>query len=99
MSSTSEPNASPRRRFLVSGRVQGVGFRAWTVRRARSLDLRGTVRNRPDGTVEIEVEGEAGAVTRFRELLTRGPELAVVRSVREEPAGDDRLPAEFTIAW
>jgi len=79
-----------RRRFVVGGRVQGVGFRAWTVRRAGALDLSGTVRNLPDGSVEVEVEGPADSVWRLRELLARGPSIALVRSLMEVPctAGD-----------
>lgn len=88
-----------RRRFVVTGRVQGVGFRFWTVRRAQSLALSGTVRNRRDGRVEVEVEGPANAVARFRELLARGPEMAIVRMVAEEPPGDDELPADFEIVF
>jgi acylphosphatase len=88
-----------RRRFIVSGRVQGVGFRAWTVRRAQVLDLRGTVRNRPDGTVELEAEGSEDAMRRLRELIARGPESAVVRQVREEPESRFDLPPDFRVMY
>lgn len=97
--SAEESGPGVRRFYVVTGRVQGVGFRAWTVRRARRLDLRGTVRNRADGSVEIEVEGPDGAVTRFRELLGRGPELAVVRGVREGEVTGADLPAEFRVIY
>jgi acylphosphatase len=86
-----------RRRFLVVGRVQGVGFRAWAVRRARALGLRGTVCNRADGSVDVEVVGGTHAVQRFREVLARGPEPAIVRAVREEPPTDSALPDGFRI--
>ncbi|MGH7541808.1 MAG: acylphosphatase [Gemmatimonadota bacterium] len=82
--------------FLVHGRVQGVGFRWWTTRQARELGLAGTVRNRPDGAVEVFVSGPAAAVQRFRERLEEGPRTAVVRSVEPlDPPPD--LPSEFTI--
>ena len=72
-----------RRRFVVTGRVQGVGFRAWTVRRGEALGLNGTVSNQPDGSVEVEVEGPPESVWRLRELLARGPAIARVRSLEE----------------
>jgi acylphosphatase len=91
--------APVRRRFIITGRVQGVGFRFWTARRAQSLQLSGTVRNRADGRVEVEVEGPAGTVTRFREVLARGPEMAIVRTVEEAPPGEAALPADFRIVF
>ena len=53
------------RGFRVCGRVQGVGFRWWTRRRASDLGLRGTVRNRPDGSVEIHAAGEPDMLEAF----------------------------------
>ena len=58
-----------RRRFRVSGRVQGVGFRMWTLRRARDLGLRGTVANERDGSVVVEAEGEPAALDRLAKRL------------------------------
>lgn len=85
-----------RRGFTVRGRVQGVGFRWWTWRNASRLGLRGLVRNRPDGAVEVRVEGSPHAVGEMRALLTRGPAAAHVTSVEEfEPEGG--LPDEFEI--
>ena len=59
--------------FRVTGVVQGVGFRAFTERTARALELGGWVRNTPDGSVEGHVEGEEIIVTRFVEALRSGP--------------------------
>lgn len=85
-----------RRAYLLSGHVQGVGFRWWTARTARGLRLRGTVRNRPDGRVELHVEGSQAAVTTLEERLWRGPPAARVEDVeRIEPHPD--LPTEFRI--
>ncbi|MFQ5888517.1 MAG: acylphosphatase [Gemmatimonadota bacterium] len=82
--------------FLVQGRVQGVGFRWWTLHAARTLGLRGTARNRPDGSVEVHVEGSPEAVARFAELLAAGPRLARVDALtRISPS--DRLPPDFRI--
>lgn len=62
----------------VSGRVQGVYFRASTVDQARQLGLGGWVRNLPDGRVELEAWGESGALNALRDWLSQGPALARV---------------------
>ena len=75
----------------VHGRVQMVGFRAFVQRHAHRLGLRGTVRNRADGTVECDVEGQAAAVEEMVGLLRRGPTHARVDDVHvdfREPTGD-----------
>jgi len=60
------------RRLIVTGRVQGVGFRYFTRDAARLDGLRGTVRNLDDGRVEVEVEGDVEAVLRFERTIRRG---------------------------
>jgi acylphosphatase len=60
-------------RAIVSGRVQGVGFRAYAAERARELGLRGHVRNLDDGTVETSVVGPASAVEAYLAALRSGP--------------------------
>ncbi|MDQ2870199.1 MAG: acylphosphatase [Acidobacteriota bacterium] len=72
------------RRALVSGRVQGVGFRAFARRAAHDAGVKGWVRNLSDGRVETEVEGEDAAVARYLEKLRRGPLVGSVSSVAEE---------------
>ena len=69
------------RRFLVSGRVTGVGFRYFAQDMAQREGLTGVVRNLPDGRVEALAEGEAEAVTRFEAALRRGPAQARVEHV------------------
>lgn len=61
------------RRFLVSGHVQGVGFRFFAQDAARRDGLSGHVTNHPDGSVEAVAEGEAESVERFERALRRGP--------------------------
>ena len=61
------------RRVLVSGQVQGVGFRWHTVERARALGVGGWVRNLPDGRVEAWIEGPSGAVEAMLAWLADGP--------------------------
>jgi acylphosphatase len=88
-----------RRLVRVVGRVQGVGFRAWTVRRAIQLGLRGRVRNLRDGSVEIEVCGDVGAVGRLIEVVRRGPSSALVRDVHEGTPGENPLPDGFEVGY
>ena len=82
--------------FRVHGRVQGVGFRWWTRETARGLDVRGTVANRPDGTVEVHVNGTQKAVELFAEQLAEGPWGARVDRVVPFPS-DRVLPPDFEI--
>ena len=81
------------RRLIVTGRVQGVFYRAWTEQVARGLGLRGWVRNRSDGSVEICVRGELAAIDRLVEACRAGPPAAqvddVIVSVCDEPVPDD----------
>lgn len=66
------------RHYWVSGKVQGVYFRASTKKRADALGLSGWVRNVPDGRVEVMVSGEADTIERFEAWLRRGPVMAKV---------------------
>ena len=72
------------RRFLIGGRVQGVGFRMFAVDRASLEGLHGSVRNLPDGRVEAVVEGDAESVERVERALRRGPAAANVESFEVE---------------
>lgn len=73
------PNA--RVRLVVSGRVQGVAFRACTADEGRRLGLRGWVRNLPDGRVEAEAEGDRSAVEALVAWCRRGPPAARVEAL------------------
>ena len=78
------------RRFVISGRVQGVGFRWYTKDIAMLEGVTGWVRNLPDGRVEALVEGDAEAVTRVERRLHQGPpgaRVQTVNTVTEEPSG------------
>jgi acylphosphatase len=81
-----------RRGFRVTGRVQGVYYRAWARGVANELGLRGTVRNRTDGSVEVHVAGTPGGVTEFAARLWEGPASASVDIV-ESVESPDALPA------
>ena len=72
------------RRYLVSGRVQGVGFRFFAQDVARREGLAGSVRNLADGRVEVDAEGEVEAVARFERALHMGPPGARVDDVQTD---------------
>lgn len=76
---------SPQRfRIVVRGRVQGVGFRYAALEMARKTGLTGYAKNLPDGSVEIEVQGEAVAAGLFRQWCREGPPRARVDTYFEE---------------
>jgi acylphosphatase len=79
-------------RLVITGRVQGVGFRAWTCREARRRALRGWVRNRSDGSVEALLIGEPAAVEGMAIACGQGPRAAAVREVDRHAAADDGSP-------
>jgi acylphosphatase len=73
----------------ITGRVQGVGYRAWVVDRAEALGLAGWVRNRRDGSVEAVFKGEEEKVVRMLDECWRGPRSAVVASVVATAVADE----------
>ena len=80
------------RRYIISGRVQGVGFRYFAQAAAARENLHGWVRNLPDGRVEAAAEGEADAMERFERALRHGPPGARVEQLEIEhtvPGGRD----------
>ncbi|WP_102223500.1 acylphosphatase [Acidimangrovimonas sediminis] len=72
----------------ITGRVQGVAFRAWTEHRARGLGLDGWVKNEADGSVTALIAGPTETVATMLEALHRGPDLARVDTVATEMAED-----------
>jgi len=85
------------RRYLISGRVQGVGFRYFTEAAAAREGLHGWVRNLPDGRVEIDVEGEAEAIERFERNVRHGPPGAHVSDVRVDDGVPQRRESGFSV--
>jgi acylphosphatase len=86
-----------RRRFLIGGRVQGVGFRVFAGARAAAEGVHGFVRNLPDGRVEAEVEGDEESVDRMELVLGRGPIGAAVETFTVEPLEPQRRATGFMI--
>ena len=76
-------------RLIVTGKVQGVGYRFWATRMAIRLGLRGWVRNRADGSVEALVTGTPQEVAAMIEACWSGPPGARVADVTAAPAADD----------
>ena len=82
---------------LIHGRVQGVGFRAFTQRHARRLGLKGWVRNLPSGEVELVAAGPEEPLARLEERVRRGPRGAKVEQVVLSPAGDGAELGAFEV--
>jgi len=79
------------RRWFVSGRVQGVGFRWFVEQSANHLGLRGWVRNEDDGRVQVYATGSLEQLNRLTALLYSGPRMAEVRGVEEQEAPVQQL--------
>ena len=85
-------------RWIVVGKVQGVGFRWFVREQARRWGVRGWVRNRPDGSVEIAAAGADESLAGLLAAVRRGPDGAAVDTVQNDggpPA--DELPEPFSI--
>jgi acylphosphatase len=81
----------PAYRYLVQGRVQGVGYRYFTQREADALGVSGFARNLPDGRVEVVAEGDEGTLAQFEARLRQGPSFARVSALERSavsPRGD-----------
>ena len=86
-------------RFLVSGRVQGVGFRWFVMREAQRLGLHGFVRNLRDGSVEVVASGSAAALQAIERALGRGPAMAQVARVEKSDVPHEVvIPDDFDIS-
>jgi len=85
------------RRFVINGRVQGVGFRWFTKDVAMREGVTGWVRNLPDGRVEALIEGDAEAIARVEQALHSGPPGARVQSVNSLADEADGGYRSFTI--
>jgi acylphosphatase len=86
----------PAFRYLVRGRVQGVGYRYFALQQAEALRVSGFARNLPDGRVEVVGEGPEAAMLDFEAKLREGPAFAQVEGVEREPV-DPRGDAGFHV--
>jgi acylphosphatase len=98
---TSIEKAIEARRFIVRGRVQGVGFRWFVEREAHILGIAGWVRNNADGGVEVMAQGTRDQLTGLRSRLRQGPRAARVDAVEEAEARPAAGVSSFRIegAW
>lgn len=84
---------------VVSGRVQGVWFRAHTQDKARELGVNGWVRNLPDGSVEIVAQGDAAQIDALLSWARHGPPQAEVRDLQVSYLEEDTSHTEFEIRY
>jgi acylphosphatase len=98
---TSTEKATQARRFVVRGRVQGVGFRWFVEREAHLLAVSGWVRNNADGSVEVLAQGTRDQLLGLRSRLRQGPRAARVDDVEESEVGPVAGLSSFRIegAW
>ena len=85
------------KQFFIFGRVQGVGFRFFTLQQAGKLGLKGTVRNRIDGSVEIIAQGSENQIALMRAWLLDGPKPATVERVVENNYFEDKVFDKFSM--
>lgn len=89
------------RRYIITGRVQGVGFRWFVEREARTIGVGGWVRNNEGGAVEVLASGTDEQLARLRKTLEKGPRAARVDEVQEFEEEQERKETSFRIegAW
>ncbi|HNY28728.1 MAG TPA: acylphosphatase [Candidatus Sumerlaeota bacterium] len=89
----------PRKHVLVTGLVQGVGFRYFALDEAQQTGVTGWVRNRSDGRVEIEAQGDSSVLNDFLDRIHMGPRHAYVEKVETEEIPEVPLEPEFRMRW
>jgi acylphosphatase len=85
------------RKYVISGRVQGVGFRFFAERRANQLGIVGYVKNCWDGSVEVYAVGDPISLKEFKSILAEGPHSARVSNITESEEPVDKRRATFVI--
>lgn len=88
-----------RYRYIVKGRVQGVGYRFMVYRIALKLNIKGSVKNLDNGDVEIYAEGESDNLRIFKEYIKKGSLVAKVSSIIEEKTDRDGEYKDFKIIY
>lgn len=96
-----KPQPRIARKFVISGRVQGVGFRFFAERWAHQLGIAGYVKNLWDGTVEVYAIGDSAALEALKVHLQEGPRSACVKGVQEtdEPVDPHRSTFSIEGGW
>lgn len=88
-----------RTHIFISGRVQGVGFRHFTKTNARKLDLKGWVKNLPDGRVEAVFDGEEKHVQEMLNRCKKGPSASYVKKIEEQTVNESETFSEFKVRF
>ncbi len=83
--------------LIISGIVQGIGFRTWVKHQAKRLSLVGWVKNREDGAVECVVQGDNVSIQQLTMIVREGPPLAIVEGVSEEQIQDTAHYEDFIV--
>jgi acylphosphatase len=86
-----------RTHLIISGRVQGVGFRYFCMEQAEGLGLTGYARNQTDGTVEVEAQGAEDKLEEFIRALHEGPRLAQITEIQREDRPAVSRETEFEV--
>ncbi len=86
-------------KYIVSGRVQGVGFRWFTINNAQLIGISGYVKNRADGTVEIVARGTDEQLERFLLDIKKGPSFSRVEEIKTEELPDEPLHHGFEVIY
>ena len=81
---------------IVEGHVQGVGFRYFVKENAERMNLKGWVRNRYDGSVELTAEGDVDVLHRFIEIVRQGPSRSIVTKITMEYSLSTGLYSQFS---
>lgn len=87
------------RKFIITGTVQGVGYRFFAMRAAARHQVFGTVRNLPDGRVEVIAEGERDTMDGFKADLSTGPSMAEITDIEETDMPVTGLYRDFRIDY
>ncbi len=87
------------KKILIQGRVQGVGFRQFTVQIAHKYNIEGTVKNLPDGSVECIARGKEEDLNHFINSLKKGPPLSKVLDLKIEEISPKFVPSGFKIIY
>lgn len=83
--------------LIISGRVQGVGFRAFALDKAREFNIKGWIKNRSDGKVEALIQGRESDISKLLRFLEKGPAWARVDKIEMENEDEDRIFKSFSI--
>lgn len=86
-------------RYTISGRVQGVCFRHYTILEAEKWGISGTVRNLWNGDVEVYAQGDDDSITRFEQFLHVGPRSARVDKLEKEILDKEAIFRGFDVSW